>query len=98
MILSRHVARRRIAAGVRPGWVAAWGLVVIDALVLFGTLGTVLWVVRASAVAWPTWIAITGLVLIVFIPVQVVLIMSAFWATRSRWDAQNTDTTNRSRS
>jgi len=25
MIISRMIARRRIAAGARPGWFAAWG-------------------------------------------------------------------------
>ena len=85
MILSRHIARRRIAAGAKPGWIAAWGLVAVDALTLFGIMALMFWMARDMVSAWPTWAAIMVLVLLFFIPVQVVLITSAFWATRSRW-------------
>ena len=85
MILSRHLARRRIAAGVRPGWVAAWGPVAVDALTLSATLALVFWLAGDHVAGLPTWAAVTTLVVVFFVPVQAVLIISAFWAARSRW-------------
>ena len=85
MILSRHIARRRIAAGVRPGWLAAWAPVAVDALALSGLMALIFWLARDSVATWPIWASVTVLVLAFFIPVQIVLITSAFWAARSRW-------------
>ena len=85
MILSRQVARRRIAAEVRPGWIGAWGLVLADTLMLLGLMALVFWAARGVVATWPTWAAITLLVLVFFIPTQIVLITSALWAAKSRW-------------
>ena len=85
MIFSRHIARRRIAAGVRPGWLAAWGPVAADAVALVVVLALVLRLAVPGVFAWPTWAAVATLCLVVFLPVQIVLTTSAFWASRSRW-------------
>ena len=91
MILSRHIARRRIAAGVRPGWFAAWGPVAVDALSLVAVLVLLLRLAGPAVFDWPVWGAVAALVLLVFVPVQLVLGLSAFWATRSRWVDQAAD-------
>ena len=87
MILSRVFAKRRIASGVRPGWGAAWGLVLMDGLLLaaliallFQPLMTLIYVIQP-----PTWVTVLILFVVIFIPIQVVLIVSSLWAARSRF-------------
>lgn len=87
MILSRTIAKRRIARGDRPSWGAAWGLVIAD-FVLFAIYT---FVVYSLAMGWilvvqpaPVWIYIAAFAL-VFVPMQAVLIFSSLWASRSRF-------------
>ena len=89
MILSRAMARRRIASGIRPGWIGAWGLVAVDTLTLFGAMALTFWLTAGLFVTWPTWAAIVALILLFFIPLQIILITSALWAARSRWSDEN---------
>lgn len=87
MILSRTLAKRRIAAGERPGWFAAWGLVAADAVILFVALWVVFnWLMQVIYAAQPGPV-LTGAILFIgiFVPMQVVLIISAIWAAKSRW-------------
>ena len=91
MIFSRHVARRRVAAGVRPGWLAAWGPVALDTLALVAVLALLVRLAGAMVLTWPVWAAVVTLVCVVFLPVQIVLITSAFWASQSRWADGDTD-------
>ena len=88
MILSRTFARRRIAAGVRPGWFAAWGLVMLDALILFPVLlGLAFVVSRHFYMIRPThWAVAWSSVVTFFIPLQIGLILSSLWAAKSRWE------------
>ena len=88
MILSRTLARRRIAAGVRPGWIGAWGPVAADALILFAVLALAYPPFRtlAAALDFPVWATIAALFALGFIPIQGVLIVSALWAAKSRWE------------
>ena len=91
MILSRTLARARIARGERPGFLAAWGPVLWDALAY----------VAAAVLVWPLLralldgasVAATVLVLtgVYFLPGQAILIVSALWATRSRWQDRDSD-------
>ncbi len=87
MIVSRTIARRRIAAGERPGWLAAWGLVMVDAIILFPVIGLIGFaVLRFFFGINPTyWAIYASPIVTVFIPMQVVLITSAIWAAKSRW-------------
>ena len=87
MILSRTFARRRIAAGVRPGWFAAWGLVALDAACLALVFALVWSPFRALAegLNFPLWAIIAALFALGFIPLQGVLIISSLWAAKSRW-------------
>lgn len=87
MILSRTLAKRRIAAGVRPSWGAAWGPVAFDAAclvvifaLLFGPFQTL-----TQQFAFPTWATVTALFALGFIPIQAVLIFSSLWAAKSRF-------------
>ncbi|MDE0968304.1 MAG: hypothetical protein OSA51_02740 [Octadecabacter sp.] len=87
MILSRTLAKRRIAAGVRPTWSAAWLPVVFDAvclifvfLVLFRPFQFL-----TDTFSFPIWVTIITLLAIGFIPVQAVLIFSSLWAAKSRY-------------
>ena len=87
MILSRTLAKRRISAGERPSWAAAWGPVAFDAAcliacfaVLFGPFQTV-----TATFNFPTWGTIVALFAVGFIPTQAVLIFSSLWAAKSRF-------------
>jgi len=92
MILSRTLAKHRIAAGVRPGWGAAWAPVGFDAacLVLVFTLLYRPFQVLAETLNFPVWATVAALFALGFIPVQAVLIFSSLWASKSRF--QDTDT------
>lgn len=87
MLFSRTIARRRIAAGTRPGWFAAWGPVAADAtalvLVLLLAFAVLIAPLLDSGLARPVLFVL--LFIVFFLPVQVVLIVSALWATKSRW-------------
>ncbi|WP_394155438.1 hypothetical protein [Loktanella salsilacus] len=85
MILSRTLARRRIAAGVRPGWLAAWLLVICDTVILLALLAGAIWLGYSPLMALPVWARIITLFVLFFVPLQLVLITSSMWATRSRW-------------
>ena len=87
MILSRTLARRRIAAGERPGLLAAWGPVGVDFLTTLAVLGLFGgWVMqRLAAAEAAAWTVPASLVLTVFVPMQAVVILSTIWAVKSRW-------------
>ena len=88
MIVSRTIAKRRIDAGQRPGWFAAWGLVALDALLL-ALVFALLWSPfrnLAESLNFPLWATIVSLLAVGFIPMQGVLIISSLWAAKSRWD------------
>ncbi len=92
MIISYTIARRRIAAGQRPSWIGAWGLVGVDALalaLLFGLLWTPFQALTQNF-NFPTWATIAALFAVCFIPMQAVLILSSLWAAKSRWDDSDT--------
>ena len=87
MILSRTLAKRRIAAGVRPTRGAAWLPVVFDAtclivafLLLFRPFQFL-----TDTFNFPVWVTVIALLAIGFIPVQAVLIFSSLWAAKSRY-------------
>ncbi len=87
MIISRTLARRRIAAATRPGWFAAWLPVLADAAVLALVLGLLWSPFRDLTVTlnFPRWATIAALLALGFIPIQGVLIISSLWAAKSRW-------------
>jgi|TARA_B110000285_G_scaffold218043_1_gene267067 hypothetical protein len=85
MILSRTFARRRIAACYTPSGIAAWGLVVVDAILFFTIAGlSAPFIVGGLAESQGVWVYV-ALFAIYFIPMQGVLIISALWAAKSRW-------------
>ncbi len=85
MLISRTLARQRIAAGVRPSGPRAWGPVVADAVLFFGIAGaSAPLIVGGLAESKGAWVYV-ALFAIYFIPMQIVLITSAMWAAKSRW-------------
>lgn len=88
MILSRTLAKRRIAAGVRPSWGAAWGPVAFDAacLVLAFVLLFRPFQSLTETFNFPVWATIVALLAVGFIPTQAVLIFSSLWAAKSRFN------------
>ena len=87
MILSRTLAKRRIAAGVRPSWVAAWSPVLFDfgafcgyVALIFDPLMRIVYVSQPGNGA--TFVL---LFVVIFVPMQIVLITSSLWAARSRY-------------
>ncbi|MDR9428289.1 MAG: hypothetical protein RI538_07665 [Salibaculum sp.] len=93
MLISRILAKRRIAAGVRPGWLAAWGPVALDAACLVAVFALAFGPFRGlvAALEMPRGAVIAALVALGFIPVQGVLIISSLWAARSRWQDKETE-------
>ncbi|PVA06251.1 hypothetical protein [Thalassorhabdomicrobium marinisediminis] len=87
MILSRALARRRMAAGVRPSWLAAWGPVAIDAASLLALVALLFAPARALIAAYdpPLWAMVLALFFLVYLPSQFVLILSSLWAAKSRY-------------
>ena len=88
MILSRTLAKRRIAAGERPSLRAAWTPVAVDVIVI-GLLLAALWQPALTFIYLMQfslfWIVLFLMVLI-YAPLQIVIIISTIWAVRSRWD------------
>ena len=88
MILSRILARKRIAAGVRPSFKAAWAPVAFDAAMIVIVL-TLLWQPALTAIyvlelSLP--MTIVALMLLIYGPFQVVTIIATIWAIKSRWE------------
>ncbi len=87
MILSRTLAKARIARGARTGWLAAWVPVLIDAALFAGFVilswGTLMqWIDTLQ----PSNLATFALFFVLyFVPMQAVLILSSLWAAKSRW-------------
>jgi len=88
MIVSWRIAKGRIAKGVRPSFLRAWGLVLLDALLLVAIFALLWSPFRSMTADWPNWATAAALFAIGFIPIQGVLITSALWAAKSRWDDQ----------
>ncbi len=91
MLISRTVARKRIAAGHRPTRRAAWLLVLADAVII-GLVLAVLWM-PAVTVTYVTHMSliwtILFLMVVIYLPAQVVLIISTIWAVKSRWEEED---------
>ena len=88
MLFSRTVARKRIAAGKRPTRRAAWLLVLADAVIV-GLVALVLWMPAVTAtyilhlsLIW----TILFLMVVIYVPAQIVLIISSLWAAKSRFE------------
>ena len=86
MILSRTLARRRIARGDRPGFRAAWGPVVVDTIAITLVLA-LLWMPLVSAIylaQLALWQILLVMFAVIFVPFQIVVTLSTIWAVRSR--------------
>lgn len=88
MILSRILARKRIAAGQRPSFKAAWLPVVFDVI----CIGLVLSLMFLPTVTLSLIMGLTLfwrillLMVVIYAPLQIVIIVSTIWAVRSRWE------------
>lgn len=92
MILSRILARKRIAAGVRPSFRGAWLPVAFDVAVI-GILLAWLFLPAVSAtmvMGLTLFWRILFLLLVIYVPLQIVIINSTIWAVRSRWEEKDT--------
>jgi hypothetical protein len=87
LILSRTLAKARIARNERPSWLAAWGPVGFDAACLVFVFALAYGPFQAMTVAFnfPVWATIAALLAIGLVPIQAVLIFSSLWASKSRW-------------
>ena len=84
MIISRALAKSRIAQRHVPGRLAAWGPVFVDAVILFGILFAIFpWLIGVLA-DLNIAVKILVLFLVYFVPIELVLITSAFWAAKSQ--------------
>jgi glucan phosphoethanolaminetransferase (alkaline phosphatase superfamily) len=88
VIISRTLARKRIAAGVRPSFKAAWLPVAADVLII-ALLLAALWN-PALTFIYLMQLSLFWLVLflmaVIYAPLQIVIIVSTIWAVRSRWE------------
>ena len=88
MILSRILARKRIAAGVRPSFKAAWAPVAFD-VVMIGLLLAALWGPATTFIYvmdLSLFMTILVLMVLIYAPLQIVIIVSTIAAVRSRWE------------
>lgn len=88
MIISRILARKRIAAGKRPSFKAAWLPVAVDVLMISLLLALLflptvsLSIVMGLTLFWRILLLMT----VIYAPLQIVIIVSTIWAVRSRWE------------
>jgi hypothetical protein len=87
MILSRTLARRRIAAGDILSFRAAWAPVAFDTVAIVVVLAviwqpvlTMIYVANIGVIA-----AILVIFMVIYVPFQIVVTLSTIWAVRSRW-------------
>ena len=93
MILSRTLAKARIARGDRPGWLGAYAPVAFDAACLAAVF-VALWgpfTALTETLNFPLWATIAAMLALGFIPIQAVLIFSSLWAAKSRWIDKDTE-------
>ena len=93
MLFSRTLARKRIAAGERPSRRAAWLLVLADAVIV-GLFLAAIWMpavtmtyVMQMSLIW----TILFLMLVIYLPAQIVIIISSLWAAKSRWEEKDSE-------
>ena len=87
MILSRTLARRRLAAGRQPTFLMAWGPVAAD-IAMIALLLAMLWqpILTAVYVAdLPLAGTIAVLFFTIYLPFHIVVVISTIWAVKSRW-------------
>ncbi len=88
MFISRTIARKRIKAGVRPSFKAAWLPVAADIIIIALILAILflpavtLTIVMQLTLFW----RILALMVLIYAPLQIVIIVSTIWAVRSRWE------------
>lgn len=88
MIISRTVARKRIAACIRPSFKQAWLPVAAD-VVIIGLLLAALWQPALTFIyvmEFSLFLTILVLMVLIYAPLQIVIIVSTIWAVRSRWE------------
>ena len=91
MIVSRILARKHIAAGVRPSFKAAWLPVAVDVVAIGFVLALLflptvsLTIVMQLTLFW----RILFLMVVIYAPLQIVIIVSTIWAVRSRWEEKD---------
>lgn len=92
MILSRILARKRIAAGIRPSFKAAWAPVAFD-IIIIGLLLAALWGPATTFIYvmdFSLFVTILVLMVLIYAPLQIVIIVSTIAAVRSRWEEKET--------
>jgi hypothetical protein len=88
VFISRTIARKRIKAGVRPSFKAAWLPVAADIIIIALILAILflpavtLTIVMQLTLFW----RILALMVLIYAPLQIVIIVSTIWAVRSRWE------------
>ena len=91
MIISRYLARKRVAAGVRPSFRQAWLPVLADTAVIGLILAWIFLPVASMTIVMELSLFWRMLVLfvVIYMPLQVVVIISTVWAVRSRWEEKD---------
>lgn len=86
MIIAQMVAKRRVAEDVQPSFAAAWGLVLLDAVLIFGTLALMFEPIMAYIYAMQPSDQASGLSMFaLYVVAPVFLLFNAVrWARRSR--------------
>lgn len=86
MIISRLLARKRIAAGVRPSFKAAWLPVAADILIIALLMAALFLPAVTLVMQLSLFWRILALMVVIYAPLQIVIIVSTIWAVRSRWE------------
>lgn len=87
MILSRILARRRIATGTMPSFRAAWAPVLVDIAMIVLLLALV-WQPILTAV-YIAGLPLVGTIMVllctIYLPFHIIVVISTLWAVKSRW-------------
>lgn len=91
MIISRYLARKRVAAGMRPSFRQAWLPVLADTAAIGLVLSLIfLPVVSATLVMELSLVwRMVVLFVVIYMPLQIVVIFSTVWAVRSRYEEKD---------
>jgi hypothetical protein len=92
MILSRTLAKSRIERSYRPTWFEAWCPVVFDFAIycLYATLVLAELLPRLRSEQSSDAVTVLLFLALLFIPLQVTMILSSLWASKSRWLEKDT--------
>jgi hypothetical protein len=89
MLISRSLARRRIAREEDTSFLAAWLPVLADIALTCAALALVFQWLLGAVAGLSLGLKLLVLLVAIYLPFQIVVIVAIFWAVRSRWTEED---------